>query len=182
MTTLRMPRALRDVFGTRQSPVALALVVLAMPLAVVAVLPALGEVEWWRALLAGLLVADLAAGAVANLTRGTSDHYAASTQRRIVFLIVHLHLPLIAFLLGLPLAPALIAWALTIAAAAVVVALQRRDLHKPAAGLGVVIVLAVTAINPETTVVLLFLVALFAIKVVLSFGVDHFGKGDEIEA
>ena len=135
MTTLRMPRALHDVFGTQQSPITLALVALAMPLAVIAVLPALTEVEWWRALLAALLVADLAAGAVANLTRGTSDHYAASAQRRIVFLIVHLHLPLIALLLGLPLVPALIAWALTIAVAAVVVALQRRDMHKPAAGL-----------------------------------------------
>lgn len=182
MTTLRMPRALHDVFGTQQSPVTLALVVLAMPLAVIAVLPALTEVEWWRALLAALLVADLAAGAVANLTRGTSDHYAASAQRRMVFLIVHLHLPLIALALGLPLIPALIAWALTIAAASVVVTLQHRDVHKPAAGLGVVVVLAATAINPDTTVTLLFLAALFAIKVVLAFGVDHFGESDEIEA
>jgi hypothetical protein len=80
------------------------------------------------------------------------------------------------------LVPALIAWALTIAAASVVVALKRRDVHKPVAGLGVVAVLAATAINPETTVVLLFLAALFAIKVVLSFGVDHYSEGDEIEA
>lgn len=182
MTVLRMPRAFHDVFGTQQSAGALAIIVLSMPFAVVAIAPALGEVEWWRAVLAALLVADLAAGAVANLTRGTNDHYTASTQRRIVFLIVHVHLPLIALALGLPLVPALIAWALTIGSAAVVVSLQRRDLHKPAAGFGVVVVLAATAINPASTVALLFIVALFAVKVVMSFGIDHFGNGDEMES
>ena len=45
-----------------------------------------------------------------------------------------------------------------------------------------VVVLAATAINPDATVALLFLAALFAIKVVLSFGVDHYSEGDEIEA
>lgn len=168
-----IPSPLHDVFGERQSAASLALILLAMPLAVLAVWPALSSAELWRAMLAGLLVADIAAGAVANLTRGTNDHYASSARRRAVFLAVHVHLPIAALLLGLPLLPALVAWALTITAGTVVVLLGSSTLQRPVAAVGVITVLSVTALFSETSTVLLFITGLFAIKVVLSFAVDH---------
>lgn len=175
MGTLRIPSALHDVFGEHQSAASLTLVLLAVPIAVLAVLPALLTVELWRAVLAALLVADIAAGVVANFTRGTNDHYAASAKRRAVFIAVHVHLPIVALLLALPLIPALIGWAFTIAASTAVVLLQGSPVQRPAAGCGIVIVLGATALVAETTTVLLFITALFAIKVVLSFAVDHSG-------
>ena len=144
-----------------------------MPIAVLAVGSALTSVEFWRAALAALLVADIAAGAVANLTRGTNDHYAASARRRIVFLAVHVHLPAVALLLDLPLLPALVAWALTIVAAAIIALAPVATLQRPAGALAVIIVLSATMLVAETTATLLFVTALFAIKVVLSFAVDH---------
>lgn len=171
-----MPASLHDVLGEQQSPGSIALVALAMPIAVLAVLPALVEVELWRAVIAALLVADIAAGIVANLTRATNDHYAASCTRRAVFLTVHLHLPIVALLLDLPVRAAVVGWALTIAAGIVVVALRHSELHRPAAGFGIVVVLCVTAMVSETPVVLLVITALFAVKVVLSFAVDHEGS------
>lgn len=175
MTTIAIPAPLHDVFGDRQSPASLALIVLAMPLAVIAVWPALSllSVELWRAALAAVLVADIAAGAVANVTRGTNDHYAASARRRTVFLAVHVHLPVVALLLDLPLLPALVAWALTIIAATLVVLLGQSTLQRPVAVVGVIAVLSVTALFSETSTVLLLVTGLFAIKVVLSFAVDH---------
>lgn len=173
MRTLRIPSALHDVFGERQSAASLTLIALAMPVAVLAALPAFLAVEPWRAALAGLLVADIAAGAIANFTRGTNDHYAASAVRRTVFLAVHVHLLVVALLLDLPIVPALVAWALTITAATAVVLLKATSVQRPVAGLGVVIVLSATAMVPETTMVLLFIAALFAIKVVLAFAIDH---------
>lgn len=144
-----------------------------MPLAVLAVWPALISVDLWRAVLAALLVADIAAGAVANLTRGTNDHYAASARRRAVFLAVHVHLPVAALLLDLPLLPAVVAWALTIVAGAIIVLPRLNTLQRPASALAVVVILSVTMLFAETTTTLLFVTALFAIKVALSFAVDH---------
>lgn len=175
MRTLRIHAALHDVFGERQSVASLTLVLLAVPIAVLAVLPILLTVDLWRAVPAALLIADIAAGVVANFTRGTNAHYAASAKRRAVFIAVHVHLPIVAVLLGLPLIPALIGWALTIAASTAVVLLQGSSVQRPVAGLGVVVVLCATVLFAETTTVLLFITALFAIKVVLSFAVDHSG-------
>ncbi|UYN82942.1 MAG: hypothetical protein KIT89_09510 [Microcella sp.] len=173
MRTFRIPSALHDVFGERQSAASLTLIALAMPVAVLAALPAFLTVEPWRAVLAGLLVADIAAGAIANFTRSTNDHYAASALRRTVFLVVHVHIFVVALLLDLPIIPALVAWALTIAAATAVVLLKATGLQRPVAGMGVVVVLGATAMTPEATMVLLFMTALFAIKVVLAFAIDH---------
>ena len=173
MAVISIPKPLHDVFGVRQSRASLALILLAMPIAVLAVLPALFAVEPWRGVVAALLVADMGAGAVATFTRGTNEHYAASTRRRAIFLAVHVHLPVVALLLGLPIVPAVVGWALTIAAGAVVVLLQSSTLQRPAAALGVIVVLSVTTIIAGTTVPLLFITALFAIKVVLAFAVDH---------
>lgn len=168
-----MPAPLHDVFGERQSPASLALIGLAIPLAVLAVWPALVAIDLWRAVLAGILVADIAAGAVANLTRGTNDHYAASARRRIVFLAVHVHLPVVALLLGLPVLPTLVAWALTIIAGAIIVHPRVATLQRPASATAVIVILSVTMLFSDTTPTVLFITALFAIKVVLSFAVDH---------
>lgn len=173
MRLLPIPSWLHDVLGERQSVASLTLIVLAMPLAVLAVLPALLAVEPWRAVIAAALVADIAAGAVANVTRGTNDHYAASARRRAVFLAVHLHLPAVALLLGLPLVPALVGWALTIAAGTIVVLMQQTTMQRPVAAAAVVVILCAVTISPESSVPLLFIAALFAIKVVLAFAVDH---------
>lgn len=173
MTLIAIPSPLHDVFGTRQSPASLALIFLAVPLAVLAVWPTLLTIELWRAALAAVLVADIAAGAVANLTRGTNDHYSASARRRVVFLAVHVHLPVVALLLELPLLPALVAWAMTIIAGTIVVLPQTSMLQRPVAGVAIVVVLSVTMLFVDTSTVLLFITALFALKVVLSFAVDH---------
>lgn len=173
MTLVSIPRPLHDVFGARQSRASVALILLAMPIAVLAMLPAVLAVEPWRGFVAALLVADMAAGAVANLTRGTNEHYAASARRRAIFLAVHLHLPAVALLLGLPLVPAIVGWAVTIAAGTGVVLLRRSTLQRPAAAVDVIVVLSATTMIAETTVPLMFITALFAIKVVLAFAVDH---------
>lgn len=173
MRLLSIPSSLHDVLGERQSVASLALILLAMPLAVVAVLPALLAVEPWRAVIAALLVADIAAGAVANVTRGTNEHYAASARRRAVFLAVHVHLPAVALLLDLPLVPALVGWVLTIVGGTIVVLMQRSTIQRPAAAAAVIVILSAVTITPETTVPLLFVIAMFAMKVVFSFAVDH---------
>lgn len=179
MTTIETPPALRELFGERQSRRDLLLVFAAMPLPVIAIWPSLTEVEWWRALLAAILVADIAAGAVANLTAGTNAHYAASARRRALFIAVHVHLPLVALLLGWPLLPALVAWATTIAAATVVT--TARHSQRVVAGTLLIVGASVTALWPDTTVQLLLVAVMFGFKVGFSFAVDHARTVDDRE-
>lgn len=173
MTPLSIPSALHDVLGERQSRLAIALIAGAAVVAVLTVAPALAEVELWRGIIAALLIADIAAGAVANLTSGTNDYYAARPRHRWVFIAVHVHLPLVALLLDLPLVPALLAWGATIVAAVIVNTLHRRNEQRVVAGALLAMIACALPLLPDQQPVLLIVSALFAAKVAYSFAVDH---------
>jgi hypothetical protein len=173
MSPITIPSALHDVLGERQSRLAIALIAAGAIGAVLAVLPAITEVTAWRGILAALLVADIAAGAIANLTSGTNDYYAARPRHRWIFIAVHVHLPVVALLLGLPLVPALIAWGAVIAAAVIVTALMGRTEQRVIAGTLLIGIMCGLPLLPDQHPVLLIVSALFAIKVAYSFAVDH---------
>lgn len=176
MTLLRIPAPLHDVFGARQRPLAIALVAAAavgVPLALAVAEPhLLTAVAGWRVALAALLVADIAAGAVANLTAGTNGHYAARPVSRWVFIAVHLHLPAVALLLDLPLAPTLVVWAATIAGAVIVNLLRAHAEQRVIAGTFLVAIAAAAVLLTDARALTLVGI-LFAFKVVYAFAVDH---------
>ncbi|MER3390534.1 MAG: hypothetical protein RJQ01_10925 [Microcella sp.] len=173
MSAVRIPSGLHEVLGERQSRLALVLIAAAAAAAVLALAPALADVPVWRAALAALMVADIGAGAIANLTRGTTDFYAARPGLRWVFIAVHAHLPLVALLLDLALTPTLLAWAATIIAATVVNLLQGHPEQRVVAGVLLAVILCTLPLLPEQSPVLLIVSALFALKVVYAFAVDH---------
>ncbi len=176
MTQLRIPTPLHDVFGAKQRPLAIALIVaaaLGVPTALAVAEPhLLTTVAAWRIVVAALLIADIAAGAVANLTAGTNDHYVARPTARWVFIAVHLHLPAVALLLDLPLVPALIVWAATIGGAVTVNLLRAHPEQRVIAGVFFVAITTAAVLLsdvPALTVVGI----LFAFKVNYAFAVDH---------
>ncbi|HAE21724.1 MAG TPA: hypothetical protein DCG47_05295, partial [Spirochaetaceae bacterium] len=120
MKTISIPSALHEVFGEEQTLGSLVGVLLAGSVGATAfyVLGAdtLITAGILRTSLALLLAFDIAAGCAANFTRGTSDFYARRAAKRRIFIAVHLHLPALALLAGLPLLPSLAALALSIAA------------------------------------------------------------------
>lgn len=178
MTRIRIPSFLHDVFGETQSRGAIALILgfgAIGTLALVSLDPwALSGVAWWRAALAVLIMFDVLAGAVANLTSGTSDHYAARPRARWVFIAVHVHLPLLTWLLGDDMFEAVALWLYTVAATAIVNRMGGSDLQRPVAGalfgLGaVLLILLGDALLPAVQAV----AVLFMFKVIYAFGVDH---------
>ncbi|MGB3910981.1 MAG: hypothetical protein WBL06_10970 [Pseudolysinimonas sp.] len=179
MTLLRIPSPLHDVFGARQRQLAIALVVLAafgVPLALAVTEPhLLAVVAPWRVVFAALLVADVAAGAVANLTAGTNDHYAERPASRWVFIAVHLHLPAVAVLLDLPIVVALVVWAGTIAGAVTVNLLRGHPEQQVVAGT-IFVAIATAAVLLTDARALTLVGILFAFKVVYAFAVDHEGS------
>jgi len=173
MTQVVIPPALHDVLGKYQSQSSLVLVGSVAVIAVIATTPALANVPLWRGALAALLIADIAAGAIANVTEGTNDHYASRPRSRWVFLGVHLHLPIVALLLGAPVMPALVVWATTIAAGSIVNLLAGRASQRVAAGAAFTAIVCLVLIFPEQPPELMVVSVLFAFKVVYAFAVDH---------
>lgn len=176
MTQLRIPSALHDVLGARQRPLALVLIAVAavgVPVALaLAEPPLLTAVAAWRAVIAVLLIADVAAGAVANLTVGTNDHYGARPTARWVFIAAHVHLPVIALLLDLPLVPALIIWVGTMSGAVVANLRRGHPEQRVMAGTFFVAVATAAVLLTEERA-LTAIGVLFAFKVVYAFAVDH---------
>ena len=176
---VQVPKALHEVLGRTQTPPELALVALA---AVglgggisIAGADALAAVPVWRAILAVLLIVDIAAGCAANFTRGTDLHYAERPASRWLFIAAHWHLVAIGLFLGVATIPLLLVTLFTLLAAATVNLLHGRGLQVVVGGVlmagGLVgIALWMPSVAP------LFLAAtaaLFVVKVTFAFAVTH---------
>jgi ribosomal protein S18 acetylase RimI-like enzyme len=174
--TLRVPQSLHDVLGEQTRRLDLALIVLAG--AVVAGLFVhqmdLGDIAGWRVVLSVALVADIAAGAVANLTQGTNDYYVERPGHRWAFIAIHVHVLLVAWAVDAPLSQAVALWAFTVLSASVV----NVRLSKPSASslAGTLVILGSAGVllwQPSGPPALLLVYVLFLFKVVFSFAVDH---------
>jgi hypothetical protein len=173
---VKAPSWLHDVLG--EEPVAAelaAIVAFALPTATITLALTRPTVALWRAALAWLLLADIAAGCVANFTRSTNDYYATRPRNRWAFIAVHVHLPAFAWLVGADPASAWSAaalWLYTILAASVVNGLAGREQQVFVAGLLLSVGLAGVAAVPATMAIRVAS-ALFLTKVAFSFAVDH---------
>ena len=181
LRTLTIPSWLHDVFGEQQQPFELVGIIafgLGVPVAAVLLAPAaFAEVPIWRSALALLLIADIAAGCIANLTAGTNDFYAARPRNRLVFLAVHVHILAVALLLNLDMVMAAAIWAYTIAGGVAVNALPRGSRQRVAAGLLFAVGGSALIFLAGQSTLLAAVGLLFMLKVMVNFAVDHRAEG-----
>lgn len=173
--TWRAPAVLHDVFGEtpdlRELLVAALVGVGAACVLLAGVSPReLGLVRW---LLAWLLVADVAAGCIANFTRSTNDYYALRPGHRWIFIAVHIHLLAVGWLLGELSLVVVGLWAYVIVGAAIVNALAGRAHQIFAAGSLLALGLLAVLLAPSLSPALRGVAALFLVKVLYAFAVDH---------
>ncbi len=178
MRSVRIHPHLHDVFGEEQ-PVAYLAAILLFGAAVAAVFalsagPLLADLAWWRAALALVFVLDIAAGCVANFTPSTNDFYAARPHNRWVFIAIHVHIVVLALLLGSGIAAAVVVWAYTIAAAALVNRLAGQGAQTFVGGLLLAVGLTGLPLLPGLTPAMMAISGLFMLKVLFSFAVDHY--------
>lgn len=173
---MKAPPWLHDVLGEEPRAVEItSTLAFALPTATLALWLARPGVALWRVGLAWLLLADIAAGCVANFTRSTNDYYARRPRHRWAFILVHVHLPLFAWLIGatdcaLPVAGL---WLFTIVAASVVNAFAGRDAQPFVGGLLLSAGLSLASLL-SLPPLLRLASALFLTKVAFSFAVDHY--------
>jgi len=129
--------------------------------------------ENWKEILAFILIADVLAGCIANFSFGTNEFYAKRGTNRLIFIVIHVHILAIAWLLAEPLTDALIVWAYTIIGAFFVNAFAGMQIQKFLAanlmcyGIFLLIYLSLP-------VWFLMVSMFFMIKVLFSFAVNHF--------
>ncbi len=180
LNTFAVPAWLHDMFGETQTPLEVLLILgfgLAMTILWFTQSPELAGIPWWKLLLAALLAFDVFSGCIANFTRGTSNYYAQRPRNRLVFMAVHIHLLVFAWLIGADIAMALLLWAGVIVGAWVVNAMVGHPLQLVTAAVFVCGAMAMVVIAGSSlafTLVALF----FALKVIFSFGVDHYGAAN----
>ena len=174
-----VPRALHDVLGRTQTPTEIFFVLLAAvgfsAAICVAGAAAFAAVPAWRAVLAVLLIVDVAAGCVANFTIGTDTHYAGRPTSRWVFILIHWHLVAVGALLAIPVVPLLLVTACTLLAAGTVNLLQGHRLQVTVGGFLVAagIVGLVLWMPLSSPLFMVATAALFVLKVVFAFAVAH---------
>jgi hypothetical protein len=178
--TIRIPSFLHEAFGETQSAAALltiGLFGLGLTVGLFLAYPEMAAgLPWWRSLLAGLLIADIFAGCLANFTRSTNDYCAARSRARLVFIAVHVHLLAVAWLLGVGGWQAVLVWAYTIIGALVVNALAGGRSQVFVAGALLCAGLALAILSLPAPPYFLLIAALFLVKVLYSFAVDHYGQ------
>ena len=182
MKPLTMPVFLHEIFGERQSIVAIAAILLfggGMTAVLSLAHPHMTDgLPLWRSVLALVLIFDVCAGCVANFTASTSNFYADRRTHRLVFIAVHAHIVLVALLLGVDLLAACVVWAYTICGAAAVNALIGRRQQRFIAGLLLAIGAGGITLLPSVQPYMVTIGLLFMLKVLYGFAVDHYGRAE----
>lgn len=181
--TRSVPPALREVFGETQSPFEV-IAILSFSLVATGItwwcyyLPFIEQSArpvLWREIVAFIILADIYAGCLANFTSGTEHFYMSNPHRRWVFIAIHVHLLVIAWLLKAFIVEAAIVWLYTLMSSSLVNLLNghRLQLFIAAMLLGIGIILLSALMLPTW----FYLICLFfLIKVSFSFSVQHYKK------
>ena len=176
--TIRIPSFLHDILGESQTVgelLTIGILSVGITSTLYVAFPEMTEeLPIWRSTFAYLLILDIVAGCVANFTRSTNNHYSRRSKERWIFIAVHVHLPVIAGLLGTGLGHALIVWGYTIVGAIMVNALNGSRFQLFTAGSLLVAGMAIAVLSVEIPNYLLLISLLFMLKVLFSFAVDHY--------
>lgn len=179
MKEIQIPKALHEVFGERQSLIEIIFTILfAIVGSLLIYFQLFREVansDTWKVIIGFILIADVLAGCVANFSRGTNQYYADRPQSRLVFIAIHIHLLVIAWLLSAPFTYAIIIWAYTIFAALIVNALKGRPIQL---FISATLMCSGLLILMSLPMPIWFMVTcvFFMMKVMFSFAVDHYAK------
>lgn len=176
---MKIPSYFHEVFGEESTPAELVMIFATSIVATVvlfyATLGELSELPVWKTFLLFLLIFDMMAGFIANLTLSTNNFYRNRPSLRLVFIALHIQPLLFSFLLGGHFLICFIVWAYTTSATLIVNALQKYPAQKALAGSLVMFgLVGLQLVSRTLPIVLLVSLAFYQLKVIYSFGVDQY--------
>lgn len=178
MKQRQIPAFLHDIFGEKQSVLTIVIILLfggGLATALSLQYPAMYQgIPLWRSILAFILVFDIFSGCLANFTASTSNYYATRGGKRWLFISVHVHILLVAALLGTNLWPAFAVWLYTVTGAAIVNVIRGSNqlfIGGLLLSLGIGWLPMQASLDPHMLIISL----LFMVKVLFGFSVNHYG-------
>jgi len=180
MKYFKTPEFLFEVLGEKQSVLEVSCTIIFALLGSWIIYSVAGiELGSWQTVVAFILIVDVLAGCIANFSFGTNEFYSKRPKNRLIFISIHIHILVIAWLLSEPMGAALIVWGFTIASAFSVNALKGKSIQGfIAANLmcyGILLLIYLSL-----PVWFLMVSMFFMIKVLFSFSVDHFDKKTKV--
>lgn len=176
MKYCKIPQCLFDVLGERQSLFEVGCAVIFALFGSWVMYSFAGiALDTWKAIAAYVLIVDVLAGCIANFSVGTNEFYSTRPKKRLIFIAVHIHILVIAWLLAEPMTNAIIIWAYTIGSALLVNALKGRSIQGfVAVNLMCYGILLLIYLSLPTWFLIVSI--FFMIKVAFGFSVDHFAR------
>lgn len=179
MKTIKISKFLHEVLGKESAPAELVMIFITSSLSTLALFYFTRE-EWnqipfWKVAILFLLIFDVSAGFIANLTLSTNNYYKENQKLRLIFITIHIQPLIFAYLLNGYFYICLITWIYTLITALSINALQKHPAQRVLAGCFVMIGLIGLLLysNPIPNLLLISL-AFFHLKVTYSFAVDHY--------
>lgn len=177
--TIKIPQFLNDVLGEKQSTIELGLIFLFTIFAGILTMYFYGDelngLALWRKIGALLLVLDIYAGCIANFTRGTSSFYAKRKNNRLVFIIIHIHLLVLSFLISSTVTTSVVVtWIYTVACTLFINFNINHPAQKTMAATFTFLGLILLSVLTWNSRIIYLSSLFFLIKVTYSFAVDHY--------
>ncbi|BCE01347.1 hypothetical protein [Marinicellulosiphila megalodicopiae] len=175
-------KSMHDVFGLKQSVFSILSIFSFSILSTILLLyigwDFLSELALWKTIVAMVIVLDINAGLIANFTKGTNDFYQNEPKKRWIFISIHFHVLIVAWLFEVESYSAVvISWVATISVASMLNILKssawssmQRIVAAVCLGLGLILIMVLNWSN----LVLQIVAMLFYIKVAYSFSVNHY--------
>jgi len=129
---------------------------------------------WINLVIIFLLVVDLAAGVIANFTYGTNKYYSSRPKLRRIFIAVHVQPLVFSWLTGLYWTQFLVVWFYTAIIALVIDSLSGHSSQRPLAAAALTVGIAALVLFANLPTYFMLILALYMIKLILSFPVDHY--------
>lgn len=182
---IKINHHLHDVFGEQQQLLQLVIIGIfgiLTPCLLLQLFPeTFNGLPWWKATLAVIVIADIAAGCIANFSRATNDYYSKHSSKRWCFIAIHWHLLILVFALEQTYLSSAIVTIFTLLSAIVVNLLRTNEAHKFYAGTLMAVGFVGINLLEQNSVPLLIVQCLFMFKVIFSFSVDHYQKENQIQ-
>ncbi|MGM0689866.1 MAG: hypothetical protein ACQESO_09835 [Bacillota bacterium] len=175
---ITVPKYLYELFG-RETTVLEMLAIFATASVVTTILIGLDfayfkEMGLIKSVILAILIFDITAGVIANLTEGTNDYYAQQAVKRNIFIIIHIQPLLFSWFLGNYLIESLFAWLYAVTASLLINSLVENPFQRTIAAASLVLGIAILlVINRGMPTFLLAMLVLYMIKLIYSFSVNH---------
>ncbi|MCC6261034.1 MAG: hypothetical protein IT311_09235 [Anaerolineales bacterium] len=181
MKTVQIPVSLREALGEKSSVPELIMIFLTSILGTLGLFyftnTEWNELSFWKIIILFLLIFDVLAGFIANLTLSTNNYYKGNPKLRLVFIAIHIQPLIFSFLLSENLALCFGVWIYTVIAALIVNALQKFPAQKVlAASLATFGLLGLFLNSTNLSILLFTSLAFYHLKVVYSFAVDQYAS------